>query len=170
MQGVGRYQVRLLPHDEAWEGEFEKTKAAIEAIWAENVVEIHHIGSTAIKTIWAKPVLDIAVVLHSFDDMDVAALTKIGYDYRGFQTEDRSRCLFVLRGENDLSLHHLHCYEKDDADLRDCLAFRDYLNAHPEEAEAYSALKKRLAELFADSRAHYSNGKNDFIQSILRKI
>ena len=165
MQGVERYKVRLLPHDERWHEEFLVAKARILRMWKENVVDIQHFGSTSIHGIWAKPILDVAVVVKSFDAMNTGALKRAGYDDCGLQDPDRSRYLFVLRGEGGLSLHHIHCYLPDDADFKRCVGFRDYLNSHPEAAQAYSELKRGLAARFLDGRVAYSNEKEMFIRS-----
>lgn len=107
MQGVERQSVRLLPHDDMWEDEFFRDKLQIQELWSDNIIDIQHFGSTSIKNIWAKPILDIAVVLKSFSIMDVEALENIGYDYCGLQKPDNNRHLFVLRGANELSLHYI---------------------------------------------------------------
>ena len=170
MQGVERYKVKLLPHDPMWETEFLKLKAKIQEIWKDNVIDIEHIGSTSIREIKAKPILDIAVVVKSFSKMDIEAMTHAGYDNCGLQKPDNDRYLFVLRGENEISLHHIHCYEPDNIDFKRCVGFRDYLNAHPEEAKQYSELKIKLAKQNPDDRAAYTQGKTDFIQSVYQKL
>jgi GrpB-like predicted nucleotidyltransferase (UPF0157 family) len=170
MQGVERYKVRLLPHDNNWKVEFLEAKAQIENIWTENVLDIQHFGSTSIVGIYAKPILDVAVVLKSLGNMDIDAMTQAGYDYCGAQNPEKSRYLFVLRGENQISLRHLHCYEPGDEDFRLCVGFRDYLNSHPEDAQKYSELKLRLAEKYPDDRFAYTDEKLDFVQSIYAKL
>jgi GrpB-like predicted nucleotidyltransferase (UPF0157 family) len=170
MQGVQRYKVRLLPHDEMWEKEFWETKAQIQRIWPDNIIDIQHFGSTAVKGILAKPILDVAVVLKSFSDMDVEAMCRAGYDYCGLQKPDNDRYLFVLRGEGEISLRHIHCYEPENQDFKRCIGLRDYLNTHPNEAFQYSELKHKLAEEFPEDRFAYTDGKWDFVQSIYRKL
>lgn len=170
MQGVERYKVKLLPYDKAWATEFIEVKAQIEGLWGDNVVDIQHIGSTAVLGAWAKPILDVAVVLKSYANMDVTALTKAGYDFCGLQKPDNDRYLFVLRGEKQISLRHIHCYEENNRDFINCVAFRDYLNAHPVEVEEYSAIKKALADKYADDRVAYTTAKEDFINGIYAKI
>ena len=170
MQGVERYKVRLLPHDEAWADEFVKTKEQIQNLWGENVIDIQHFGSTSVKGIWAKPILDVAVVLKSFANIDIEALTSIGYDFCGLQKPDNDRYLFVLRADNNFSLRHIHCYEPHNLDFEQCIGFRDYLNSHPEEACQYSELKKKLAEQFPDDRFAYTDAKWSFVKSIYDKL
>jgi len=67
VQGVERYKTKLLLHDNDWDIEFHEAKARIEKIWDKGVPDIQHIGSTSIKQICAKPILDIAVVFEAFD-------------------------------------------------------------------------------------------------------
>jgi GrpB-like predicted nucleotidyltransferase (UPF0157 family) len=83
MQGVERYKVRLLPHCKEWEEEFKEVKKQLSDIFGENAVDIQHIGSTAIKEIYAKPILDVAVVLKSFEAMNTEGMIKAGYSYCG---------------------------------------------------------------------------------------
>ncbi|MDL2273353.1 GrpB family protein [Oscillospiraceae bacterium OttesenSCG-928-G22] len=169
LHGVQRNKVQLLPHDENWNTEFLKTKDMIQTIWPENVLDIQHIGSTAIRGIYAKPILDIAVVLTSLQAMDIDAMRDVGYDYRGPQNKEDTHRLFVLRGEHDVSLHHLHCYGPGDRNFALCVAFRDYLNSHPRDAARYSELKIALANRYPDDRVAYTNAKEEFIQSICMK-
>lgn len=170
MQGVERYKVKLLPYDDMWEAEFLKVKEQIQKLWTGNILDIQHFGSTSIRGIYAKPILDVAVVLKSFAHMDVDAMKQAGYDYCGPQNQEKDRYLFVLRGENQISLQHLHCYEPGNEDFRLCIGFRDYLNSHPEDAAAYSELKQKLAKQFPDDRFAYTDNKLDFVQSIYAKL
>ncbi len=170
MEGVARYQVRLLPHNVAWEEEFQQVKNWLERCWQQNVIDIQHVGSTAIKTICAKPILDIAVQLHSIHLMDIPALVQQGYEYRGLQGGNESHHLFVLRSEQGLSLQHIHCYDRNEKGFYQLVGFRDYLNQHLEEAKQYEMLKQKLAENYAENRAAYTKSKEEFIQSIYEKL
>ncbi len=170
MEGVARNKVRLLPHNSEWEKEFLIVKKEIEEVWGDIVIDIQHFGSTAIKNVYAKPILDVAVVVNSFDHMKPEALIKLGYDYRGLDLPSKDRHLFVFRNENDFSLRHIHCYEPNNADFKACIGFRDYLNAHPKEAKAYSDLKLELEKKFADDRVAFGKGKISYIQAIYEKL
>lgn len=85
-----------------------------EAVWGGNVIDIQHVGSAAIYNIPAKPILDAAVRLNSIQSMDVEALIKLGYDYCGPQCDRNTNHLYVLHGENQISLRHIHCYDIND--------------------------------------------------------
>ncbi|WP_049762408.1 GrpB family protein [Lachnoclostridium phytofermentans] len=98
MEGVERNKVRLLSHNKEWENEFLQVKSQIETIWNNNILDIQHVGSTAISNICAKPILDIAVRVQSIKDMDVDSMRSIGYDYCGPQLGQDTYHLYVLRG------------------------------------------------------------------------
>lgn len=166
MEGVERYKVRLLPHNEKWNDEYDQAKSQIEAVWSDNIIDIQHVGSTAIHDIPAKPILDIAVRLNSIQNMDINALKQLGYDYCGPRCDRSTYHLYVLRGANQISLRHIHSYDVNDHEFFQLIGFRDYLNSHPDVAKQYSELKKKLASLYSEDRIAYTKGKEDFIQNI----
>lgn len=166
MEGVERYKVRLLPHNKKWKNEFYQVKSQIEAIWSNNILNIQHVGSTAILNISAKPILDIAVRLKSIEKMDIDAMKQMGYDYCGPQHGKSTYHLYVLRGLNHISLRHIHCYDAHDKEFFQLVGFRDYLNSHPGAARKYSELKEALASKYPEDRAAYTKGKENFIQNI----
>lgn len=169
MEGVDRNKVRLLAHNSEWGKEFLQVSAQINKCWGDNVLDVRHVGSTAVKSICAKPILDVAVRLQSIEKVDIKALTDLGYEYRGAQNVGMTWVLFVLR-EGNLSLRHIHCFDKAEREFDLHTAFCDYLNAHPEVALQYQEIKRRLAAQYPDDRVAYTNGKTQFIKSILERI
>ena len=170
MEGVDRYGVRLLPHNPAWDEEFLEVAKEIKKCWGKNVLEVEHIGSTAIKLICAKPILDVAVKLKSIKKLNINAMVNLGYEYCGPRNEKGTRHLFVLRGENEISLRHIHCYDKSENEFNLIVKFRDYLNKHADEALQYQKLKIDLANKSPNDRAAYTNAKDEFIRSIYNKM
>jgi GrpB-like predicted nucleotidyltransferase (UPF0157 family) len=65
--------------------------------------------------------------------------------------------------------HHLYACPQDSPGLQNHLAVRDYLRSHPQTAQAYGDLKKRLAGTFPDDIDGYVDGKTDFLLDILRR-
>lgn len=170
MEGVERYRVRLLPHNTAWNKEFEQVQAMLKSCWKENILDIQHVGSTAIPSICAKPILDVAVKVKSFTALDKAALVQKGYDDCGPQGGKNTHILFVLRGLDQISLQHIHCYDQRDDEFDQLVGFRDYLNTHIEVALAYQALKISLAAEYPDDRQAYTRKKAPFILEIYRQL
>lgn len=93
-----------------------------------------------------------------------------GYDYCGPQDKDKNRYLFVLRGEGEISLRHIHCYEPNSDDFYFVTRFRDFLNEHEEYAKEYNDLKISLSKQYQDDRISYTNKKESFIKMIYEKI
>jgi Uncharacterized conserved protein len=83
MLGVKRYAVRLEPYNEQWAQLFEETKFEVQQILGSNVIDVQHIGSTAIKGIVAKPILDIAVVVQDLNTINLDDMKRCGYIYMG---------------------------------------------------------------------------------------
>ena len=173
MLGVQMMKVLLMPHDDNWSCEFEKTKSLIHELWGDNVIDVQHVGSTAIKNIHAKPILDIAVVLKQLSLMDVQKMENAGYRYMGSRTDNGDRHLYIKLisrdGEENIALEHIHCYESGALDLINQIRFRDFLNTHPDAAAEYDILKCRMAEANSNDRYAYSAGKKEFIEEILKR-
>lgn len=165
MQGVPRQKVVLENHREEWAEEFERVKRDLLSMHGENVVDIQHVGSTAIEGIMAKPMLDVAMLLKQIAAPVFAAMTESGYAYYGEVASGKH--LFILRGQNEISLQHIHCYEKGNSDLfYEQVRFRDFLRAHPAYAKEYEALKLKLLRSYADDRKKYTAGKQAFFDKI----
>ncbi|MEG1003293.1 MAG: GrpB family protein [Clostridium sp.] len=170
MEGVERNKVRLIQNNLKWKYEFLQTKNELEEIWGENIIDIQHVGSTAITAIYAKPILDIAIKLKSISDMNIELLKQQGYSYCGSKFGNLKYHLFVLRGDREISLRHIHCYDKEEKEFKLLVGFRDYLNDHCDEAKKYELLKLELSKRYPDDRVAYTNGKEEFIKSIYSKL
>lgn len=140
------------------------------ALAGENILELFHFGSTAIKGMPAKPIIDILIVV---PDLDLAKealpqkLDRIGYDY--WADNPKTDRLFFVRGmppRGQRRTHHVHVSEPH-GELRQRLIFLDYLNAHPEEARQYASLKRQLAARYRHDREAYTLAKQDFIERIM---
>ena len=176
MIGLKRGTVRLYPHETAWEAEAECTIIILQKILGDDAKEIQHVGSTAVPTIYAKPIIDIAVAVNSFDDVMkyLPKLQAAGFYCRA-QNDIPNQKLFACGsfydGTGDLQTHFIHVVLTDSAQWRDYILFRDYLNQHLDTAKAYESLKFSLAEAAPvdAGRERYLQGKRDFIAAVLRK-
>lgn len=166
MLGVKQNHVVLVPHDEVWADEYETTKKILVSILGDNAITLHHVGSTAIKGILAKPILDIAVEVEKIESLNIAGMEASGYEWCGDRAV-KGDYLFVKRQSGDISMHHIHCYPKGSGSLKAAVLFCDYLNHNPHCARQYNELKEKLAARYPDDRASYTNGKSDFIERII---
>ena len=165
MLGVPRNGVSLVNHNENWANEFKKAKKILENIHKDNIIDIQHVGSTAINGIMAKPLLDIAIMFKDISIINLKGMQENGYDYCG-DTGVAGKYFFVLRGEDEVSLQHIHCYAEDSEYFAAQINFRDYINSHPEYAREYESLKQELYKQYPDDRKKYTSGKVAFFNKI----
>lgn len=136
---------RLSPHRSDWAGVFMTEARAIRDV-AGGAVALHHIGSTAVPDLLAKPVIDILGVADDRSAAEALArpLVASGYEAKGAYGIE-GRWYFRRDDADGRRLIHLHVFVVGSPHIERHLAFRDYLRAHPDRAAAYGALKRRLA-------------------------
>jgi len=161
--------VTVVPHDARWSCLFEEEAYELATIFGEEVVQVHHIGSTAIPGIYAKPIVDVLVEVRDIEKIEACdqQMAERGYFPKGeFGIHGRR---FFIKGNEGRRTHHVHVFQVGDAEAERHLAFRDYLRVHPEEAQAYSRLKQHLASRFPNDIDSYMDGKDDWIKETERK-
>jgi GrpB-like predicted nucleotidyltransferase (UPF0157 family) len=162
-------KVELVPHSDEWATRAGEESDRIAAALGSNLLLVHHVGSTAIPSICAKPILDLMPEVHSLDSLDAAkaALQGLGYEWWGeYGIRGRRYCT-----QNDAvtgrRLVQLHCFRTSDPEIERHVAFRDYLRAHPETALAYDREKRRCRDLHPDDSHFYTDAKAAWIDSVL---
>lgn len=159
------------PYDEAWERNFAAIRNEIQAALGDLAVRIEHVGSTSVRGLSAKPIIDIDVVIR--DGAALAAtierLGAIGYQHEG-DLGIAGREAFKYDGKEHLQKHHLYVCPEDSAELKRHVAFRDYLRSHPEAVREYSRIKEEGAALYPDDIDRYIAHKSPFIERIYREI
>lgn len=158
---------RVVPHDSGWQAGFDRAAAVIRAAIGDALIALHHIGSTAIAGIVAKPVIDILGEAHSLAEIDdcAAKLEPLGYRAMG-EYGIAGRRYFQNIGADGVRTHHLHIYESGSPHIDRHLAFRDYLRVHVDIARRYSELKLSLVGNGDVDRRDYSAGKAAFVEAI----
>ncbi len=169
MLGLERDKVRLSPYQTAWVKLFKEEKKRLEAVISEGVLDIQHIGSTAVPNLKAKPILDIGVAVKNFEEAFalVSPIESLGYTYRGENGIPRRH--YFVKGPADNRTHHIHMFEEVNEEWTTHLLFRDYLRTHPETVTAYQTLKEDLAKRYPRDREAYTDGKHEFIQEVLKE-
>lgn len=160
--------IEVVPYDPKWPEQFEEEASDIEAIFADNFVAIHHIGSTAVPGLAAKPTIDIILEVINIGLVDKCnkQMSELGYGAWGEYNIPGRR--FFVKGE-DKRTHHVHAFQTGSSEIPRHLYFRDYLRTHPDEAKEYAALKIKLAQQFADNRRNYVLSKHDFVKTLEKK-
>lgn len=159
-------KVELLPHDPAWLKAAEAEARRLMEAFGAGMVEVHHVGSTAIPGIVAKPVLDLMPVVTRLADVDARETVMMALGYEGWgELGLPGRRYFTLSDKvSGRRLAQLHCFEAGSPEITRHLAFRDWLNAHPEEARAYEREKLRCQALHPDSSHDYGDCKSPWIK------
>jgi GrpB-like predicted nucleotidyltransferase (UPF0157 family) len=160
--------VELVPHDPAWADHARQEAARLTAAIGGVIVMVHHIGSTAIPGIRAKPILDLIPVVRSLDEFENSrsVVEGLGYAWWGeFGLPGRRYCTFDDPHTARRTVQ-LHCYERGSSEIVRHLAFRDYLRSNPDLARAYDALKDRCRDLHPLDSHAYSDCKNAWIRRI----
>jgi GrpB-like predicted nucleotidyltransferase (UPF0157 family)/chloramphenicol 3-O-phosphotransferase len=157
--------VELVLYDPAWPDRYEAERAQIAAALGDLSLEVHHVGSTAVPGLDAKPVIDTMVVVRRLEDAIecIAPLQELGYAFIDYpQNVDRR---FFRKGKP--RTHHLHIVATGCRSLLDHLAFRDALRADAGLRRQYQELKHALRAEHARDRASYSESKGEFVARVL---
>ncbi|KRE37333.1 GrpB family protein [Paenibacillus sp. Soil522] len=167
MLGVPGGKVILVPWTKQWEIEFLSEKNVIETEIGELVIAVHHIGSTAVKNLSGKPIIDIAIEIEDKDSgAAIKGLESLGYVHKPDAALPERH--YLTKGSP--RTHQIHMFNKGNPFIRKHLAFRDYLRTNENERVRYEQLKVDLANTHSNNRIAYADGKTDFVNEILLKI
>ncbi|MBQ7057691.1 MAG: GrpB family protein [Firmicutes bacterium] len=166
--GLRRGTVSVEAHNREWETIAAKTIDELRSILQEVLIDAQHIGSTSIRGICAKPIIDIVIGVSDFDKLLPmnSILDQNGFFFRG---QDHPEQYLYVCGKDDVVTHHIHATIYNSGTWNDYVNMRDYLNCHKEDAENYSKLKESLAEQYAEDRGTYTAMKGEMIGEILTK-
>lgn len=159
--------VRVVEYDPRWPSLYEEERAQIVAVLKGLILDIEHVGSTAVPGLGGKPIIDIMVAVPALATVEkcIEPLAALGYDFRG-EAGVPERLFF---GKGAPRTHHVHMVERESDFWNDLILFRDFLRAHPDEARRYDELKKQLAARPGADRQAYWEGKAPLIESILTR-
>jgi GrpB-like predicted nucleotidyltransferase (UPF0157 family) len=163
-------KVEVVPHNPKWRDGFDVESKSVADALGENVVSVHHIGSTAIQGIYAKPIIDLLVEVKDIDKVDgqSSSMELLGYEAMG-EFGIPGRRYFRKDNQEAVRTHHIHTFKVSSEQVKRHLAFRDYMIAHPEDAQRYSELKRRLAREYPTNIDRYMDGKDGFIKEMHTK-
>ena len=159
----------VVEYDPSWPKLCEVEIAGLRAALGDEIVRAHHIGSTSVPGLAAKPVIDMLLVVGDVDEADGKndEMAALGYEAKGeFGIPGRR---YFTKGRNDARTFHLHAYGVGHPAVKQHLDFRDYLIAHPDEATVYGELKKELAGRYRDDIQEYMAGKDPWIKEVLAR-
>ncbi|WOO41310.1 GrpB family protein [Rubellicoccus peritrichatus] len=160
-------QVLVVPHKAEWRDDFKRESALIGRALDGLTDAIHHIGSTSIPGIYAKPIIDIMVEVSHIAEVDSRnpAMEELGYECMGeFGIEGRR--FFRKDNKKGIRTHHVHIFETKSSHVIRHLAFRNYLIEHSDVALEYSSMKQKLVCEHPEDMESYIAGKDPFIKRV----
>lgn len=171
MRGVDRDEVTLVPFEGKWTEAFVKEQKLLETIIGDHVIDIQHIGSTAIGGIATKPVIDILVGVKQLEDVDRfdrKTLAKEKY-YKLGQVAIEGKVVFAKFPTlpDSRRTHYVHVVEHGEFWWKNHIGFRDALRGDRVLAEEYELLKKELAGKYPKNVRAYTEEKGKWIASIV---
>lgn len=158
--------ISVVDYEGKWVQNYNDEAEKLREIFKGELVDIHHIGSTAVPQLKAKPIIDIMPVVRNIEHVDAfnKRMIEIGYEPLG-EFGMRGRRYFRKGGED--RTHQVHIFQQDNLlDIERHLAVRDYLRSHEQEAALYGELKEQLAKKFPRDIEGYSDGKNEFVKNL----
>ncbi|AUJ23447.1 GrpB family protein [Virgibacillus dokdonensis] len=158
-------EVVVIPYQSQWQQLFGQEATYIKELFQTELVTIHHIGSTAVPDLAAKPIIDIMPVVKSIEEVGeyIEGMENLGYHALGEYGIEGRR--FFIKGEYKRT-HHVHMFQQGDQHIKRHIAFRDYLIHHPSTAIEYGNLKLTLAKNYPNQMEKYMSGKNDFVKDV----
>ncbi len=160
--------VRLDEYNLNWKKEYELEEKLLKKVLGNKIIEIHHIGSTSIEGLKAKPIIDILIVINDLDEIEEIEkiLKPYGYNNKGKQgILDR---YFFTKGSEEARTHYIHITTLNSKTYYNQVYFKKYLIEHPLYIKEYCNLKEKLALKYKNERPKYTLGKNEFITNVVK--
>jgi len=169
--GLKRGVVELADHDPEWEQIARETIGRLWRVFGSVAKDIQHVGSTAIKNIKAKPIIDIAVAVDDFSNVETLTptLEAEGFMRRNWAPNENEQMLYAIGydapPDDRVTTHFIHIVRNGSMEHTNYINFRDYLNANVDIAKEYETIKVRFAteNPYDPGREKYLAGKHDFI-------
>lgn len=163
-------KVIVKSHDPKWKDKFQKLKSYIEKALEDCILGIEHVGSTSVEGLVAKPIIDIDIIIKSYEYFETVklGLEKLGYFHEG-DLGIKDREAFGYKDKAELMTHHLYVCSKNSIQLQRHIAFRDYLRTHKEDRDKYSEIKIQAAKMFPTDIDSYIEYKSPCIIEIYKK-
>ena len=155
-----------------WLARYENEAGMLREVFGESLARLHHIGSTSVPGMKAKPIIDILVEVERGVNVNRfnPRMGELGYDCRG-------ECLdatipgtpgrfYFSKNVRGMRSFHVHVCHVSHWQICELLALRDYLRSNREEAVKYGELKSRLAKKFPYDNVEYMRGKDQLVKAL----
>ncbi len=168
--GLKKGYLELMDYQEDYPSIYEKEKEELLNIYKERIKQIDHVGSTSIKDIISKPIIDITIQTDDLDDFKSFTESNVEGETYTVKKEPTMGGDYLIRKEEDGKVKaFIHVYKTGDINGIKTILFRDYMNNHDDERKRYEELKKDLYKRFKNDRQAYVYGKDEYIKGVIEK-
>lgn len=166
--GLKRGYLELFDYREDYPSIYEEEKEELLGIYKDRIKYIDHVGSTSIKGIKSKPIIDINIQTDDLDDFKKFTENNVEGDVYTVKKEPTLGGDYLIRKEEDGKVKaFIHVYKTGDINGITSMLFRDYLNSHEDERKRYQELKIELYDKYKDNRKEYTHGKDEYIKKVI---
>lgn len=158
----------VVNYNPIWKIEFNTIKKELLSVLLGKIISIEHVGSTSVEGLWAKPIIDIDIVIDNNFEEVKELLESLDYIYEG-DLGIEGREAFKYIDKPHLMVHHLYVCNKDSEELYRHITFRNYLRNNIKDRDAYSEIKKEMALKYPHDIDSYIKGKEPVILDIYKK-
>ena len=168
--GLKRGVLELMDYRDDYSKIYEEEKNELLKIYKDKISSIDHVGSTSIKNIKSKPIIDILIQTDDLEDFKKFTELNVEGEIYTVKKEPTMGGDYLIRKEEDGKVKaFIHVYKTGDMNGITSIIFRDYMNSHEDEAKCYEALKIELYEKYKNNRKEYTLGKDKYIKEIINK-
>lgn len=155
-------RIEVVPYDPLWPQMFSEERDLLLSRLPIPIAGVHHIGSTSVQGLEAKPIIDILMEAADVHDLDRYShcFESLGYECKG-EFGIVGRRYYQKGGDN--RTHQIHAFKTGSENVVRHIAFREYLVAQPAVAREYGSLKKKIALSCTNDIGVYCDGKADFV-------
>jgi GrpB-like predicted nucleotidyltransferase (UPF0157 family) len=153
-------------YSSAWPAEFQRESARLRSVLGSELVCVHHIGSTSVPGLAAKPIIDLLPVAQDIRGIDrfTGLMEQSGYRAWGEYGIPGRR--YFTRDRDECRTHNLHVFQQGDPQVERHLAFCAYLRSHEKVRDEYAALKREVYARHPDDINSYMDGKDAWIKRV----
>ncbi len=168
--GLKKGYLELMDYQTNYPAIYEKEKEELLRIYKDRIKQIDHVGSTSIKDIVSKPIIDITIQTDDLDDFKKFTESNVEGETYTVKKEPTMGGDYLIRKEEDSKVKaFIHVYKTGDMNGLATIMFRDYMNNHEDEKKRYEKLKMDLYKKYKDDRQSYVYGKDEYIKGVIKK-
>lgn len=168
--GLKKGYLELMDYREDYSKIYEEEKEELLKIYKDKIAQIDHVGSTSIKNIKSKPIIDILIQTDDLEDFIEFTEANVEGEIYTVKKEPTMGGDYLIRKEEDGKVKaFIHVYKTGDMNGITSIMFRDYINSHEDEKKRYEKLKVELYEKYKDDRKSYTYGKDEYIKGVIEK-